>query len=182
MTQATATATATALSLQLDEIFNTKPAFAAGANIPLTQQAVSAPDFLDLDDLDSMIADVAIRKADAIKIKHARKLLASEHAQLDAPSRQHLEKMIWDFEVTREWLPVASTLLVDEITCGTCLKHYHITEGVYQRQIARSNSKIDRLIKVKDLLANQDLPKEITYRYSSVALCLDCACKEGWDL
>ena len=178
MTQAITTAIP--LSLQLDEMFNTKPAFAAGANIPLTQQA--APDLLDLDDLDSMIADVAIRKADAVKIKHARKLLASEHAQLDAPSRQHLEKMIWDFEVTREWLPVASTLLVDEITCDTCRKHYHITEGVYQRQIARSNSKIDRLIKVKDLEANRDLPKEITYRYSSVALCLDCACKEGWDL
>jgi len=126
----------------------------------------------DFAELDALLAGAMTAKADALKVKDARRRLANGHFPKE--ERSSVEAMITAWELKKEWLPAASVQMFSAQTCSNCGEvHYHF-EGVYQRQIHKVSHTISRWIK-SDVVANKGLPEEAKCEEFFAPVCACCS-------
>ena len=128
----------------------------------------------DLDELNQLLAESMSAKEDARKVKEARKALASK-GTLES-EREELKRLVAQWELKREWTPVANTIMFDVQHCTNCgTQHKHFT-GLFQRQ-EHKVSKITRWIRSVE---DSALPKEVKESTAYAGICSGCCSNLGW--
>ena len=122
-------------------------------------------------ELDALLKESVASKAEAVRVKEQRKLLAS--GRLTGESRLHTETLIRSWELKKEWIPVAAVQMFSAQQCSHCGGVHHHFLGIYQRQLSKL-SKVSRWIKSDDV-ANRGLPQETKCEESFAPVCADCS-------
>lgn len=132
-------------------------------------------------DLDALLAESMQAKAKAADVKASRKLLGSKEAaaKLSAAERAAMQSKISEWEVKREWLPVADTAIFEVRHCTHCASTTSLFLGVFQHQTHRHMKYSDRWI-ASNASANAGLPKEVKLQEAFVGMCSGCASEFGY--
>lgn len=132
-------------------------------------------------DLDALLAESMQAKAKAADVKASRKLLGSKEAaaKLSATERLAMQSKISEWEVKREWLPVADAAIFEVTHCTHCASTTPRLLGVFQHQTHRHMKFSDRWI-VSNATANAGLPKEVKLQDAYIGMCQHCAAEFGY--
>lgn len=137
---------------------------------------LTSTDDVSFDDLDALLAESIQEKEAKLKVKTARQMMAS--SGIEPEVRAANEKYVREWELRREWTPLADVAMFHRQVCSCCGQHQVHFGGIFQRQQHRS-SAIARWIQ-SDSLANLNLPKEVKIEDAFVPMCCVCAVEKGY--
>lgn len=137
--------------------------------------------FPEADDiLDSLLSESMQQKADAQRLKDGRKLLKSGK-NLATADLDDLLKDMKRIELQQEWRPVADVAMFSIQTCECCGNVAAMFLGIFQRQYARGQQKVDRWV-AASTAENRGLPKEIHNQDTTTRFCCFCIEQQGYPI
>jgi hypothetical protein len=125
----------------------------------------------DVFSLDDLLSESMVAAAERDRMKLLRKKVAEGKAP--AAERNADIELLRQWELKREWNKSANVICFERCKCIGCGQFHSIFMGYFERQIHKTNTKLERLVKVEKFAS--DLTKEVRYSDHNVPTCEDCA-------
>lgn len=143
----------------------------------MTQLPAPTPSmFLDLGDL---LTESLAQKAQRDKEKELRWLVS--RGNMTKKEREEGQALLRRWDIQREWVRGKNILVFTRQRCKGCGAYHQTLDGFFEQYTNNRLKNASRLTAVQHFEL-PDLPKDVEYRDSEIAICHLCADGAGWPL